>query len=86
MSRAERLAFEANPAGGSRFLGQAVHRATRDALEEQFPGRFIYRTRGIDFVDTSTGEMIELTTPSQVASHMARPGYRGASYATYWLP
>jgi hypothetical protein len=85
MSRAERLAFEANPAGGSRFLGQAVHRATRDALEEQFPGRFIYRTRGIDFVDTWTGEMIELTT-GQVASHMARPGYQGASYAHYWLP
>jgi hypothetical protein len=86
LSPAERAAFAANPSGGSRFLGQGVHRATRDALDEAFPGRFIYRTRGIDFVDTWTGGMIELTTPGQVASHMARPGYRGASYAPYWLP
>lgn len=86
LSASERAAFEANPAGGSRFLGQAVHRATRDALDEAFPGRFIYRMRGVDFVDTWTEEMIELTTPGQVASHMARPGYRGASYATYRLP
>jgi hypothetical protein len=79
-------AYERDPVGGSRFLGQAVHRATDEALSEQYPGRFIYRTLGPDFVDTTNGEMIELTTPGQVASHMIRPGYEGVHYAVYELP
>ena len=83
LSRAELDAYERDPAAGRRFLGHALHRAVADALDEQFQGRFIYRTRGPDFIDTSTGEMIELTTPAQVGSHMARPGYGAMSYSTY---
>ena len=90
LSPREIAAFDANPEAGSRYLGQAVHRATRDALAQEFPDRFWYRNRGIDFVDKWTGEMIELTTPGQRASHIARPGYAGAGYAHYqlmpWIP
>jgi RHS repeat-associated protein len=86
MSRAERNAFDANPQRGSWFQGQAVHRATAQAVEKQYPGRFRYSTRGPDFFDTPTGDLIELTTPGQLPSHAARPGYEAASYATYVLP
>lgn len=65
---------------------QAVHRATARELERKYPGRFVYRTRGIDFLDTKTGNLVELTTQRQVASHMARPGYQNAEYAIYALP
>jgi hypothetical protein len=68
------------------MLGQAVHRATADALDQAHPGRFIYRTRGIDFVDTTTGEALELTTPGEVGAHLARPGYGlGVTMCTYIL-
>ena len=67
------------------MLGQAVHRATADALDQAYPGRFIYRTRGIDFVDTTTGEALELTTPGEVAVHEARYGI-GVAMCTYVLP
>lgn len=86
MSDAQQAAFDANPAAGSRFLGTAVHNATNEALQEAFPGRFIYQTAGPDFIDTTTGEMIELTTPGQVASHLAKAGYNGVTVSTYVLP
>lgn len=86
LSRAEQAAFEGDPSRGSRFLGQAVHRATTTALRAEFPGRFIYQTHGPDFIDTATGEVLELTTPGQVLAHMARAGYEGISYSTYVLP
>ena len=87
LSPAERAAMEGNPGLTSRMLGQAVHRATADALDQAYPGRFIYRTRGIDFVDTTTGEMLELTTPGEVGAHLARPGYGlGVTMCTYVLP
>lgn len=82
----ELRAFNANPEQGSRFLGQAVHRATYESLQEQFPGQFKYSTIGPDFLDLLSGERIELTTPGQVGAHMARPGYENASYSTYLLP
>ena len=79
LSGPERAAMEANPGLTSRMLGQAVHRSTADALEQAYPGRFLYRTRGPDFVDTTTGEILELITPGDVGSHLARPGYGGAT-------
>lgn len=41
------------------------------AMDQEFPGRFLYAIRGPDFVDTEAGEMLELTTPGQVAEHLA---------------
>jgi hypothetical protein len=73
LSRAEQKAYLANPARGSRFLGQAVHRATAGELERQYPGRFTHHLKGPDFVDGQTGHVIELTTPNQVAAHMGPP-------------
>lgn len=86
MTPAERRAFEANPGRGSRFLGQATHHATARRLSSRHRGRFDYRRRGIDFLDRKTGELIELTTPGQVAGHQARAGYEGARHVTYSLP
>jgi RHS repeat-associated protein len=87
LSQDQQAQYLANPAGGSRFLGTAVHLATRDELNSLYPGRFLYRTVGPDFVDTTTGETIELTTPGQYAAHVARGGpYPYTSYAFYTLP
>jgi len=79
-------AYLANPAAGSRFVGTAVHDATADVLVALYPGRFVYNAVGPDFLDTTTGEMIELTTPRQVATHFARPGYGGVTMSTYTFP
>jgi RHS repeat-associated protein len=83
LSAAERAAFLANPAGGSRFIGTAVHKATARALENAYPGRFNYHpTRSFDFIDLSTGQAIELTTVRGVASH----ANRSANIVTYSWP
>jgi hypothetical protein len=86
LSNPEQAAYLANPAMRSVFAGQAIHRGTFQALESQFPKRFQYFTKGPDFLDKSTGELIELTTPGQVGAHMARPGYGAMTYSTYTLP
>lgn len=86
LSPAERAAMDADPSLTSRMLGQAVHRRTAGALEEADPGRFWYQTRGPDFVDRTTGEMLELTTPGQVGAYLARPGYANVTMCTYVLP
>jgi hypothetical protein len=87
MSDGQQAAYDANPAGGSRFWGTAVHDATADVLEEQYPGRFSYSTIGPDFTDMATGETIELTTPGQVAAHAAKGGdYSYTTFSTYVLP
>ena len=83
MTVAERNAYLANPAAGSRFLGQAVHNATDLGLREQYPGRFIYSRIGPDFLDTVTGEMIELTTTAAKAAHARKPGYDAVNWALY---
>ena len=83
MTRGEQAAYLENPDAGSRFLGQAVHNATADSLQQIYGNRFIYSRIGPDFLDTHTGELIELTTPGEVSAHMARPGYRSVNYATY---
>ncbi len=84
LSDAEQLAYLANPERGSRFLGQAVHRGTAAQLERIHPGRFQYSTRGPDFVDTVTGELIELTTPGSVSRHLERDPW--VNIVTYGLP
>ena len=86
MSANQLRAYLANPAAGSRFLGTAVHNATAKALEMRYPFRFIYNLIGPDFLDTTTGDLIELTTPRQVGAHLARPGYGRVTIATYTLP
>ena len=40
----------------------------------------------VPFVDRTTGEMLELTTPGQVGAHLARPGYANVTMCTYVLP
>ncbi|UJP39147.1 RHS repeat-associated core domain-containing protein [Cellulomonas palmilytica] len=86
LSPAERAAMEAQPWLRNPMLGQAVHRNTASALDEAFPGRFQYSTRGPDFLDTLTGQRLELTTPGQVGAHLRRPGYEGVTMCTYVLP
>ncbi|WP_343820754.1 hypothetical protein ISN75_05515 [Dyella marensis] len=83
MSEAEKRAFLANPAAGSRFLGQAVHNATDLGLREQYPGRFIYSRIGPDFLDTTTGNLIELTTTAAKAAHASKVGYENVLWALY---
>jgi len=83
MTPREQAAYLRDPARGSRFEGQAVHRATRDALKAKHGDRFEYRTRGPDFLDKQTGQQIELTTPAGVAEHAARPGYGNAIIVDY---
>jgi hypothetical protein len=63
MSAKQLAAYLANPVAGSRFLGTAVHKATARALEIRYLDRFMYNTVGPDFLDTTTGKFIELTTP-----------------------
>lgn len=85
----EDAAYLRNPNRGSRFLGQAVDRATTAELARQYPGRFEHMGPGRpNFVDNATGGKIEieLTTPGQVPSHQLRPRYQSAQYATYNLP
>ena len=86
MSERQLAVYLANPAAGSRFLGTAVHKATAEMLRTRYPSRFIYKLIGPDFLDTTTGKFIELTTPRQAAVHLARPGYSGATISTYTLP
>jgi hypothetical protein len=86
MSANQLRAYLANPAAGSRFLGTAVHKATAEMLEIRYPSRFIYKLVGPDFLDTTTGKLIELTTPRQAAVHLARPGYSRVTISTYTLP
>lgn len=86
MSPNQLKAYLANPAAGSRFLGTAVHNATAKALAMRYPSRFIYNLIGPDFLDTTTEELIELTTPRQAGAHLARPGYGGVTISTYTLP
>lgn len=86
LSPAERAAMQSQPWLEKPMLGQAVHRSTAGALDEAFPGRFQYSTRGPDFLDTLTGERLELTTPGQVGAHLRRPGYEGVTMCTYVLP
>jgi hypothetical protein len=79
-------AYLRNPAAGSRFLGTAVHDATAEALQMRYPYRFTYNLIGPDFLERTTGELIELTTPRQVGAHLARPGYGRVTISTYTLP
>lgn len=83
MSVAERNAYLANPAAGSRFLGQAVHNATDKSLQFLYPNRFVYSRIGPDFLDNATGEMIELTTTAAKDAHARKAGYETVKWALY---
>jgi hypothetical protein len=65
-------------------IGTAVHKATEQALEENFPGRFEYfSNKGMDFLDKTTGELVELTTRAQQAYKQWKYGAGADSLATY---
>lgn len=70
------------------FTGTAVHNKADDLLRELHGDRFIYSSNnGPDFLDTTTGKHIEVTTPGQVSRHKAKgPEYENAEYVTYDLP
>ncbi len=78
------LAYLANPAIGSRFVGRAVHEGVAAILEDLYPKRFQYYRKGPDFLDTLTGQRVELTTPGQLQPHKIRyKSYKELEYATY---
>jgi hypothetical protein len=85
LSNAQWQAYLKDTSAGGRFFGTAVHEATADALNEAYPGRFLYQMVGPDFIDTATGEVLELTTPGQVGAHKAKSGYDAVTYSTYVL-
>jgi hypothetical protein len=68
------------------YAGTQVHERTAQVLRVQFPGRFEYNRVGPEFLDTWTGEQIELTTSGSVAEHMRRSGYGAATHVTYRIP
>lgn len=74
LTRKEKDAMDKNPALRKMFLGQAVHRATNEALGHLYPNRFDYFTKGEDFVDTATGEVLELTTPGEILKKIRKYG------------
>jgi hypothetical protein len=83
LSRAER-GLLTNAKTRAMAIGTAVHRATDSALGELFPGRFeYYANRGMDFVDKTTGELVELTTRAQQAYKQWKYGVSAESVATY---
>ena len=87
MTQGQYNAYINTPAVASAQYGTAVHRATANALENLYPGVYKYNTIGPDFLNTTTGQYIELTTPGQVAAHAAKGGaYTNAAYATYVIP
>jgi hypothetical protein len=66
------------------YRGSEVHKLVADRLRRLYGNRFQYRTIGVDFLDTLTGKLIELTTPGQVGPHKKRGGdYDTCDYATY---
>jgi len=67
------------------YRGSEVHKLVAAKLRDRYGDRFRYRTKGVDFLDTLTGKLIELTTPGQVAGHKRRPDsdYDTCDYATY---
>jgi hypothetical protein len=77
------------------FRGQRIHRYVARLLEERYPGQYRYRhggrsNAGPDFVHTSTGLEIELTTPGERKSHERKktkdPRYGTCGYAEYEMP
>jgi hypothetical protein len=65
-------------------IGTAVHEATARALKEQYPERFKYfRTKSTDFLDNTTGELIELTTRAQQAYMQLKYNIGADSLAAY---
>jgi len=86
LSAKQIAAIDKNPRLGPMYIGRAVHEETAKALENAYPGRFKYFRIGPDYLDTTTGARIELTTPGQIASHSLKPGYGPpVTYATYVL-
>jgi RHS repeat-associated protein len=82
MSRAELAQVLSGGRTSSAIMGQAVHRATALTLDSLYPGEYQYFSRAaFDFVYTPTGEVLELTTPGQMASHLDR----GADLVFYIL-
>jgi hypothetical protein len=65
-------AFIKNSKVASMQLGQGMHNGINEILEEIYGERFRYFRKGPDFLDTLTGEYIEVTTVKQLTEHMKR--------------
>ena len=64
-------------------IGIAVHEAKDRTLRSLYPGRFKYSSNnGIDFIDRTTGEIVESTTEREVASKMQKYNVTGNEIAT----
>lgn len=93
LSPAEQAAYRAAVASRNfplmnKFIGQAVHRATAQALREG-GSKGVYRTLGPDFKLVTSGKnfFVELTTKSQVAVKYAKGGeYTDALVVVYRWP
>ncbi len=86
LSQAERDALLREPWLEKMYMGQAVHRYTATILQEE---GYLYHLIGPDFeILFADGPVfVELTTPLQVAAHIARGGlYELAQIITYVLP
>jgi RHS repeat-associated protein len=80
-------AAEEEPWRKWQYRGSEVHKMTAAELAARYGKRFIYHTVGVDFLDTLTGKLIELTTPGQVANHKKKGGdYATCDYARYKFP
>ena len=74
-------ALLASPGMRKMVIGTAVHRATDAMLGAMYPGRFTYfANRGMDFLDKTTGELVELTTRAQRAYKVWKYGVEPATY------
>jgi hypothetical protein len=83
MSEAQRRQLN-DPRTARLAIGHTVHDATEAALEKLYPGRFGYsRSSGVDFVDRTTGEQVELTTRGQQAFKQMKHNLGPSQIATY---
>jgi RHS repeat-associated protein len=80
----QRAACARDPRLCRAFVGTLVHELTRDALQSMYGSRFRYQRRGIDFIDTLTGERVELGTAAQYAEKLGK--YPNDVVATYPSP
>jgi RHS repeat-associated protein/uncharacterized repeat protein (TIGR01451 family) len=86
LTQAERDALLKEPWLEKMYMGQAVHRYTATILEQE---GYLYHLIGPDFemIFADGSVFVELTTPLQVAAHIARGGlYEIAQIMTYLLP
>lgn len=71
------------------YIGFAVHKAVAKEVGRLYGPRFVYRTKGVDFLDTTNGVKVELTTYTSWSfrKHLIKRGdYARAPYVLYRGP